>query len=121
MNQPCLDLSGYHSPINLAAALSARDEGIERVMDNSGEWKDDALLELEKIWVQRRHEGNEFLFEMLKNPVIKALGQKPHSPGVWGGLAQKMVKNGWIVCTGTDKGQSVSSHASLRRKYRWAL
>lgn len=118
MNQPCLDLSGYHSPMNLAAALSARDEGIDLVMENSGEWKDDALAELEKIYLERRHEENPFTFEMLKYPVVSKVG-KPHSQNCWGGLAQKMVKLGWIKCTGTDIAKSVSRHASLVRVYRW--
>lgn len=106
MNQPCLDLSGYHSPINLAAALSARDEGIERVMDNAGEWKDDAMDALERIYYQRRYEGNEFTFEMLKFPVVKAVGP-PHHSNVWGGIAREMKKRGWIKEVGTTQAQNV--------------
>lgn len=119
MNQPCLNLSGTHSPINLAESLRLRDEGIERVMDNAGSWKDDALHELERIWLQRRYEENEFTFEMLKFPVVKVVGH-PHSTSVWGGIAREMRKRGMIQEVGTGMAQSVSRRASLTRIYKWS-
>lgn len=118
MIQPSLDLSGYHSPLNIAESLRMRDEGISRVMENSGEWKHEALAELKKIWLDRRYEDNEFTFEMLKFPVIKAVGA-PHSTSVWGGIAREMRKRGWIREVGTGTAQSVSRHASLVRIYKW--
>lgn len=119
MNQASLDLSGWYTPQSTKDGDTLRDEGISLVMDNAGQWKDDALCELEKIWLERRHEGNEFTFEMLKYPVVKATGA-PHSENCWGGLAQRMVKKGWIVCTGVDTAKSATRHSSLTRKYRWA-
>lgn len=95
-----------------------RDSGIAQALENSGDWKTLALIELEEIWKTRRHEQNEFTFEMLKFPVVRAIGQ-PHTVNCWGGIAQKMVKNRWILCTGTSNAQSASGHSSLRRKYRW--
>lgn len=97
-----------------------RDEGISLVMDNAGQWKDDALAELEKIWLERRHEGNEFTFEMLKFPVIKAVG-KPLSNNIWGALAKKMRSMGWIQDTGkTCTAQTAARHSSLCRVYVWS-
>jgi len=102
-----------------AASQAARDEGISHAMDNSGQWKHDALFELERIWHERRHEDNEFTFEMLKFPVVKACGE-PSSSAIWGALAKKLRALGWLEDTGkTCMAQSVSRHASLTRIYRW--
>lgn len=95
-----------------------RDTGIAQALSNSDDWGDLALIELEQIWKSRRYEQNEFTFEMLKFPVVATIGQ-PHTPNCWGGLAQKMVKRNWIICTGTDTAKNASGHCSLRRKYRW--
>lgn len=116
-------MTSLHASFDLfdyAEAQQARDYGISIAMANAGDWKDQALTELELIWRQRRHEQNEFLFETLKFQVIMAIGHPPSS-AVWGGLCREMVKRGWIQCTGAANGQSVSSHSSLRRKYIWNM
>lgn len=96
-----------------------RDAGIAQALDHSSDWKSLALIELEQIWSERRNEGNEFTFEMLKAPVIRTCGM-PNSNNCWGGIAQKMIKRGWIVFTGKIcNAQSVSRHASMTKVYRW--
>lgn len=113
-----LDSTDLFSQTNVSRGSQLRDAGIAQALANSDDWKDLALIELEQIWQSRRHEQNEFTFEMLKFPVVVTIGQ-PHTPNCWGGIAQKMVKRGWIKCTGTDTAKNASGHASLRRKYRW--
>lgn len=121
MNQASLDLSGWYTPQSTKDGNTLRDEGISLVMDNAGQWKDDALCELEKIWVERRHEGNEFTFEMLKFPVVKAIGEPRGSKNIWGALAKKMRSMGWIQDTGkTCTAQTAARHGSLSRVYVWS-
>ena len=109
----------YANLFDYAEAQKARDEGIERVMENAGEWKDEAMDALERIYYQRRYEGNEFTFEMLKFPVVKAVGP-PHHSNVWGGIAREMKKRGWIKEVGTTQAQTVSRHGSICRVYKWS-
>lgn len=96
-----------------------RDAGIQQALENSGDWKSLALIEMEQIWKSRRHELNEFTFEMLKAPIVITCGL-PHSSAVWGGISKTAVRRGWIADTGkTCTAKSASRHASLARIYRW--
>lgn len=95
--------------------------GIAQVLDNARDWKSLAMIELQNIHRERSCRGEpDFTFEMLKFPVVRACGN-PHSPNVWGGLAQKMVKLGLIKETGVTTAKSGSRRASLVRTYRWVI
>lgn len=89
-----------------------------QALDNSGQWKFEALNQLEKLWRECNREENQFTFEMLRFPIVKAIGMPPKS-SCWGGLAAQCIKRGWIVCVGTANAVSEQANHSLRRKYVW--
>lgn len=91
---------------------------VTQALDNSGRWKDEALQAFEKLWRECRHNENQFTFEMLRFPIVKAVGTPPKS-SCWGGLCQAARKNGWIQECGTANAVGGQAHGSLRRKYLW--
>lgn len=90
---------------------------VTQALDNSGRWRNEALRELKKLWAECKHQENEFLFSMLRFPIVKACGAPLHQ-NAWGGLAKEAVKRGWIKCSGTANA-SGAANGSLRRTYRW--
>lgn len=90
---------------------------VTQALDNSVRWQSEALSELERLWRECRHQENEFLFSMLRFPIVKSVGH-PLSQNAWGGLAREAVKRGWIQCCGTANGSGLAN-GSIRRIYRW--
>ncbi len=91
---------------------------VEQALDNSGRWKDEALLAFEKLWLECRHNENIFTFEMLRFPIVKEVGQPPKS-SCRGGLAAACIKRKWIRYVATANAVSEQANHSLRRAYKW--
>lgn len=96
-----------------------RDEGMALAKANASEWFGLAIIELENIWKTYRHETNEWLFEIHKFPICRALGEHWNWSKCAGSLAKEARKRGWIEYAGTGQAQNSTGHASLRRTYRW--
>ena len=91
---------------------------VTQALDNSGRWRNEALIELEKLWKECLHQENQFTFEMLRFPIVRACGHPAHV-NAYGGLAREAVRRGYIVCCGTANATNEQANGSLRRLYKW--
>jgi hypothetical protein len=91
-----------------AAAKSARDDGINLVLENSQKWSTRAYIALAVYC--KNNIGAEVIGEDIRRE-ISAQGIIPHHPNAWGGLIRRAIKGGYLQRTGEWRSpSSVSSH-----------
>lgn len=92
-----------------------RDKGIETVVSNAGNaWMDRATA-----LIRSRLAGQEILAETFRQ-LCEEEGIKPHHHNAWGGLTNRLIKQGILIDTGrVAKSSRPSSHA--RRQPIWKV
>jgi hypothetical protein len=100
--------------LDFIASAQARDEGMERVVDNNNDWARLAFIQLEQIshahggWANTEH---GVMGEDIRCMLTPRIG-KPSSPHAWGALTNAAIRKGLIVATGQYRSmKDVRSHA----------
>jgi hypothetical protein len=91
---------------------AARDEGMERVLENTGAWKRRARLVYHSLdW------DEPLTSEDINFAIIKRIGE-PHKPHAWGALTRWAIDNGLIKKVGLGQMRNVRSHAHNTPTYK---
>lgn len=90
---------------DLFGAIAARDEGMQRVMENAGTWQRQAKLAMRRL----RWRG-EWTGEAIRHAIMRHVGE-PHDPHVWGSLINWALRQELIAKYGRAKMQDHKSHA----------
>lgn len=93
-----------------------RDDGIEIVLNNSGEWLE--LAQSQFDWWLENQAPEEFTLEQFRLFWDSFLFPQPHHPNAWGGLAKKFANR--IKPVGYTTSARPQAHARLTRTYRRA-
>jgi hypothetical protein len=96
-----------------------RDEGMERVAENSGEWRFIAGAAMD-VWFERTEVGEEFIGEDIRFG-CSGVGE-PHHQNAWsaviGGRVRQWLKAGLIEVVGVSAAQDPTTHAHMYRRYK---
>lgn len=104
----------YQVEFDFERTTAARDEGIVRVIENSGAWFENALRVVGSL-----PPGWTGIGEDIREIVVKSPVGAPHSPNAWGALTQHAKKRGLLALTGVRRPmKSVQSHARMTDEYR---
>ena len=103
------------SEFDLAAGLALRDRGVDRVLENSGDFFPDALAAIVRLGTF--HGTAEDMREYLEG-----LGIVPHDDHGWGALALNLLRIGWYRPTGeVRRMRDKSSHGRKTDVYELCL
>jgi len=98
---------------SLVAGEHARDEGLAKVLDHSGNFPEQATAV-----IRRRLAGAEVLAEEFRR-VCEEEGVKPPHHNAWGALTNQLKRNSLIQSTGEfRKSRDPRSHARQQPVYR---
>jgi len=104
----------------LKTGRQLRDQKMEQVEDNSGDWKEIAKLEADR-WFEELQADQIFTGETVRTAIEASTGE-PHHHNAWsaviGGRLRVWLRCGWIELAGIGLAKKPSSHAGARRKYR---
>lgn len=93
-------------------SAAARDEALDRVAENAGDWWTIACRHVAGL---RGWQGTGEDLRLQLRPVIG----EPHSPNAWGALVAHAVRCGWLHRTGERRPMRlVRSHARMTDVYR---
>lgn len=104
------DFPPQFSIFDIEAGQRAREEGMQKVVDNSAEWQEYARAVLATLAVS----GKTFSTDDFHN----ALKVQPHHPNAVGGVFRWARSHGLIERAGTKESERPSAHARLVWLYR---
>ncbi len=93
-----------------------RNAGIDKVLSNSPDWRELALIELREMSRWKKQET--FTPNDIKRWVISTCG-KPHHHNCWGGLTLRLITEKLIEETDLPQPRT-GAHARKHTVYRWA-
>ena len=98
-----------------------RDEGMEQVQHNAGEWRDATRRYLE-IWINETPAGTIFTGEDIRLELQDVGVDEPHHPNAWsaviGGRIRQWLKSGRIQIDGWKTGSDPKAHARRMMAYK---
>jgi len=97
---------------DLAVARSARDTGIQLVLERAG----NMFVDRACVLVESLHAGETLLAEQWRKTCVEH-GVQPHHPNAWGGLTRALVSRG-IIC---PTGQFSQATATKNHGHRYEL
>ena len=106
--------------LDFIASAKARDEGMQRVLDNNQDWFALAMIQLGQFARTRDGYANTeygITGEDVRVALLPHVG-KPQSPHAWGALINKAVRDGILVATGQYRAmKDKRSHARKTAVY----
>lgn len=98
--------------LNLTASRAARDEGMAKVADNSGEFVTRALNALLSFQAGEKITGEDLRFR------CEQRGIKPHSAFAWGAVVNIAIRRHYLIPTDQyTQMKDRTSHARATRVY----
>jgi hypothetical protein len=98
-----------------------RDEGMEQVQQNAGEWRDVMRQHLD-TWINKTPSGAIFIGEDIRLELQNMGVEEPHHPNAWsaviGGRIRQCLKSGRIQVHGLKTGSDPKAHARRMIAYR---
>lgn len=104
----------FSAVVDEPTATSARDAGIKRVLENSGDYKEKANRALSRLVPGRTYIGEEI------RQVIEPVIGPAHTPHFWGAWINGLVRKGLLVKTGLRRPmKTTKSHGRMTDVYRY--
>lgn len=102
-----------------AEARAARDEALERVSENSGDFMTDAARAFQRKIPSLLSAGVTTVTGEDVREVISAEGVEPHHHNAWGALTLSLRRQGLLISTNEFRPmRGPKSHARVTRVYR---
>jgi len=100
-------MRGHHDQYDLFGGRAARDQALDQVRQNSGEWFGRALVIIAGL---RGWSGTAEDIRMIVTPMIG----RPHHHNVWGSLTSQAVKRELIFDTGASAPMKLKKSKARR-------